>query len=81
LRFVIRFLGTVAPGVSSFRARSRSLNGELGISECCVGGDGSWFGVVSMLWRARHVERRVCAGFESDEGGGERGGDAKSADW
>jgi hypothetical protein len=45
-----------------------------------AGGEGSWFGVVSMLWRARHVERMVCAGFECEDWG-ERGGDAKRADW
>jgi hypothetical protein len=78
---VILFLGTIDPGVSSLRARRRSLNGELGISECNVGGEGSWLGVVSMLCRARHVERRVWAGFECEEGGGERGGEAKRADW
>lgn len=80
-RFVILFLDANDPGVdSSFRARRRNLNGELGMSECNVGGDGSWFGVVSIDWRARHVERRVCAGFECEKGGGERGGDAKRAD-
>lgn len=33
-----------------------------------------------MLCKARHVERRVCAGFEWEEDG-ESGGDAKRADW
>ena len=79
---MIRFLGTIDPGAeSSLRARRRSLNGELGMSEWRVGGEGSWLGVVSMDWRARHVERRVCAGLECEEGSGERGGEAKRADW
>jgi hypothetical protein len=37
-------------------------------------------GVVSMLCSARQVERMVCAGFEC-EVDGERGGEAKRADW
>lgn len=79
MRFAILFRDNV-PGVdSSFRARRRSLNGLAGMCEWSEGGDGSWFGVVSMLCSARQVESRACAGFECDELG-ESGGDANRAD-
>lgn len=89
-RFVILFRG-VRPCVSVFLVRKRNLCGEesVGISACCVGGEGSWEGIGdgwSMEWRARHVEKRLLrAGgvdVEEEDGGGERGGEAKSMrDW
>jgi len=57
-RFVILILGVWLVDVS-LRVRRRSLNGDAGISACVVGGDGRGDGsrgVVSMDWRARHVE-------------------------
>lgn len=72
-RFVILLLGARngdGDGLSALRARRRSLNGD---SECVVGGDGSWFGVVSIDCRARHVENIVVAVLVC----GDRGGDAR----
>ena len=82
------------PSLFSFpRARKRSLKGVgaresgAGTSACWVGGEGSWLGVGegwSMDWSARQVEKRLLStGAEDEEdGGGERGGEAKSMrDW
>lgn len=77
----MRFLGVRPVEASSLRARRRSLHDVDGISEWSVGGEGSWLGVVSIDCKARHVERRVCAGLECEEGGGESGGLAKRAGW
>lgn len=63
------------------RARNRSLDDDL-ISECVVGGDGSWWLVVSIDCKARQVLNRPKPPLspEWEDDGGERGGEAKSED-
>lgn len=61
------------------RARNRSLNGDAGTSAYVIGGEGSWFGVVSMDCNARHVENSPLMVGCDDDGGSESGGDANSA--
>jgi hypothetical protein len=59
---------------AGLRDRRRSLKG-LAAGAWDIGGVGSWFGELSMDWRARQVAKRVDCAL----GGGDVGGEENSA--